>query len=162
MSETTQELPASSARVAEAARRLGLAITIAVHGRPTRTAEEAAEACGTGVERIIKSLVFEGADSGRPYLLLVAGNNRVDEKKAAATLGEALRRPDAGKVRALTGYAIGGIPPFGHAETLQTFIDADLLAHDIVWAAAGTPTTVFPVDPRRLAEATGATAITVA
>lgn len=162
MSETTQELPPSSARVAEAARRLGLTIAITVHDRPTRTAEEAAEACGTRVERIVKSLVFEGIESGRPYLLLVAGNNLVDEKKAAATIGEALRRPDAGKVRAVTGYAIGGIPPFGHAEALKTFIDVDLLAHDVVWAAAGTPTSVFPVDPRRLAEVTGATAIAVA
>lgn len=162
MSEAIDELPASAARVAEAARALGLAIKIDVHAQPTRTAQEAADACGTGVDRIVKSLVFEGAETGRPYLLLVAGHNRVDEKKAAQTIGEALRRPDAGRVRALTGYAIGGIPPFGHAETLTTFIDEALLTHESVWAAAGTPTTVFPIDPRRLAEVTGARTIAVA
>ena len=82
--------------------------------QPTRTAEEAAAACGVTVGQIVKSLVFLGADSGKPYLLLVSGSNRVNEKGVAAHLGEKLKRPDADAVRALTGYAIGGIPPFGH------------------------------------------------
>ena len=95
---------------------------------PTRTAEEAASACGVTVGQIVKSLVFSGADSGKPYLLLVSGANRVNEKGVAAHLGEKLKRPDADAVRALTGYAIGGIPPFGHATPLATYMDRDLLA----------------------------------
>ena len=111
--------------------------------------------------QIVKSLVFLGAQSGKPYLLLVSGKNRVNEKGVAVHLGEGLKRPDATKVRDLTGYAIGGIPPFGHDIPLATYMDADLLAYDIVWAAAGTPRTVFSVDPKKLQAATGAEIITV-
>jgi prolyl-tRNA editing enzyme YbaK/EbsC (Cys-tRNA(Pro) deacylase) len=127
----------------------------------TRTAEEAAAACGVTVGQIVKSLVFAGADTGTPYLLLVSGKNRVNEAGAAGRIGEALKRPRAEAVRALTGYAIGGIPPFGHERPLATYIDADLLAYDIVWAAAGTPRAVFAVSPARLRDATGATVIAV-
>jgi prolyl-tRNA editing enzyme YbaK/EbsC (Cys-tRNA(Pro) deacylase) len=130
--------------------------------QPTRTAEEAATACGVTVGQIVKSLVFLGAQSGKPYLLLVSGTNRVNEKGVAAHLGETLVRPDAAKVRDLTGYAIGGIPPFGHATSHATYIDRDLLQYDAVWAAAGTPRAVFRVDPKKLQEATSATVISVA
>jgi prolyl-tRNA editing enzyme YbaK/EbsC (Cys-tRNA(Pro) deacylase) len=154
-------LPDSARRVQDAAVALALDIAVREMAQPTRTAEEAAAACGVTVGQIVKSLVFLGADSGRPYLLLVSGKNRVNEKGVAAHLGEALARPDAQKVRDLTGYAIGGIPPFGHATRLATYIDPDLLQYDVVWAAAGTPRAVFRVDPKRLQAATGATAITV-
>ena len=149
-------LPASAARVAEAAAALGLAVEVREMPASTRTAEEAAAACGCDVAQIVKSLVFRGRTSKEPWLLLVSGSNRVDEKGIAAVLGEALKRTDAEDVRALTGYAIGGIPPLGHATPLATVIDEDLLAHDIVWAAAGTPNAVFPVAPRDLARATNA------
>jgi prolyl-tRNA editing enzyme YbaK/EbsC (Cys-tRNA(Pro) deacylase) len=129
--------------------------------KPTRTAEEAAAACGVTVGQIIKSLVFLGAQSGKPYLLLVSGSNRVNETGIAAHLGEGVTRPDAAKVRDLTGYAIGGIPPFGHATALATFIDRDLLGYDVVWAAAGTPRAVFAVDPKKLQATLGATVISV-
>jgi prolyl-tRNA editing enzyme YbaK/EbsC (Cys-tRNA(Pro) deacylase) len=154
-------LPPSSLRVAEAARRLDLPIEIVVMPSSTRTAEEAAAACGCVVGQIVKSLVFRGAASGRPLLLLVSGANRVDETVAAAAVGEALARPDAAFVRETTGFAIGGIPPFGHAVPLATFMDRDLLEHAIVWAAAGNPAAVFSAAPAKLQAATGATVIGV-
>jgi prolyl-tRNA editing enzyme YbaK/EbsC (Cys-tRNA(Pro) deacylase) len=146
-------------RVAAAGQALGLDVAIREHAVPTRTAQEAAEACGVTVAQIVKSLVFRGAGSGRPVLLLVAGTNRVNEQQVADELGEALTRPDAAYVREVTGFAIGGIPPFGHATPLTTFIDRDLLVHEVVWAAAGTPNAVFAADPRALAKATQARVI---
>ncbi len=155
------ELPPSAKKVQDAADALGLAVQIREMDRSTRTAEEAAAACGVAVGQIVKSLVFLRAQSKQPLLLLVSGQNRVDEKAIAVRLGEPLERPDAERVRALTGYVIGGIPPFGHATALPTFIDRDLLGYDVVWAAAGTPRAVFPVDPQVLAKAVGAEAISV-
>ena len=155
------ELPASALRVQDAARARGLDIAVAEMAESTRTAEEAASACGCAVAQIVKSLVFRGAASGKPYLMLVSGSNRLDEKAVAAVLGESLARPDAAYVRDVTGFAIGGIPPLGHATPMQVFIDEDLLAYETVWAAAGTPRAVFAVDPKRLADAAGARAITV-
>jgi prolyl-tRNA editing enzyme YbaK/EbsC (Cys-tRNA(Pro) deacylase) len=156
-----EALPAIE-RVRAAALALGLPIAIRQMPASTRTAAEAAAACGCAVGEIVKSLVFRGRASGRPLLILVSGANRVDEEAAAATVGEALARPDAAFVRAATGYAIGGIPPFGHTAALATFIDRDLLAFAEVWAAAGTPNAVFAVDPARLAAAVDARVITVA
>ena len=157
----TETLPDASRRVAEAAKAFGLTIDIVQHEAPTRTAEEAAAACGCDVAQIVKSLVFRGKASGKPYLLLVSGKNRVNEKGVAAHLGEKLERPDAAYVREITGYAIGGIPPLGHASPLDTFVDADLMGYETVWAAAGTPNTVFEVAPRALAEAVGGKVIGV-
>lgn len=148
-------------RVQEAADQLGLPVRVVEMAQSTRTAEEAAAACGCGVGQIIKSLVFRGKQSGKPVLLLVSGSNRVDQKGVAGTIGEPLDRPDATFVREVTGFAIGGIPPFGHAEALPTWIDRDLLQYPTVWAAAGSPEAVFEVDPRKLAEAIGATVIGV-
>jgi prolyl-tRNA editing enzyme YbaK/EbsC (Cys-tRNA(Pro) deacylase) len=151
-----ENLPASVMRVAEAARNLGLTVDIRIMTETTRTAEEAAQACGTTPAQIVKSLIFEGSESGRPLLFLVSGKNRVDEKAVAARIGEKLKRPDAQRVRDITGYAIGGVPPIGHPTQLRAYVDPDLLAFDLVWAAAGTPNAVFPVDPKKLAEAAGA------
>lgn len=148
-------------RVERAAAALGLSIDIRDMDQSTRTAEDAAAACGVTVGQIVKSLVFVGAESGAPYLLLVSGVNRVNEKAMPARLGETLKRADPDYVRDLTGFAIGGVPPFGHAVPLRTFIDEDLLAFDEVWAAAGTPRAVFAVAPRELATAIGARPIAV-
>ena len=150
------DLGGSAARVVETAAALGLAIRVIVLPASTRTAEEAAAACGCAVGEIVKSLVFQGAGSGRPYLLLVAGCNRVDEAAMGEIVGEVLERMPGKAVCAVTGFAIGGIPPFGHATALEVFLDADLLGHERVWAAAGTPHAVFAVDPRALATAVGA------
>jgi len=155
------ELPASAQRVQDAASALGLEIAVREMTEPTRTAEEAAAACGVTVGQIVKSLVFSGAASGKPYLLLVSGSNRVNETAVAEHLGEELKRPDGRTVRDLTGYAIGGIPPFGHATPLATYMDRDLLQYDVIWAAAGTPKAVFRTEPQKLRDATGAAVIEV-
>ncbi len=159
MSDPAPDLARSAARVAAVARDLGLAIRIVEMPSTTRTAEEAAAACGCDVAEIVKSLVFKGAESGAPHLLLVSGRNRVDEAAVAVSIGEALERMPGKEVRTVTGFAIGGIPPFGHATPLAVFIDEDLLGHARVWAAAGTPHAVFEVDPKALAAALGARVI---
>jgi prolyl-tRNA editing enzyme YbaK/EbsC (Cys-tRNA(Pro) deacylase) len=155
------ELKPAARRVQEALRSRGLDSEVRHMHQTTRTAEEAAAACGCAVGQIVKSLVFRGAQSGKPYLLLVSGANRVDEKGVAERIGEPLRRPDAQYVRDVTGFAIGGIPPLAHDTPLDTFMDEALLAHGVVWAAAGTPDAVFAIAPRQLAEAAGATIIGV-
>ena len=153
--DTPTPLPPSALKVQQAAHRLGLVIAVREMPQSTRTADEAAAACGCDVAQIVKSLVFAGKASGAPYLLLVSGKNRVDEKAAATVIGEVLTRPDAQKVREWTGFAIGGLPPFGHATILPTFVDEELLRHDLVWAAAGTPSALFSVAPKALAQAVG-------
>jgi prolyl-tRNA editing enzyme YbaK/EbsC (Cys-tRNA(Pro) deacylase) len=113
----------------------------------THTAVQAAAAVGCEVGQICKSLVFRvGAD---PLLVVASGANRVDEARFGAT------KADADYVRAQTGYAIGGVPPVGHARAIETVIDEDLLRYDVVWAAAGTPRDVFAIVPARLVELTG-------
>jgi prolyl-tRNA editing enzyme YbaK/EbsC (Cys-tRNA(Pro) deacylase) len=158
---TMTDLPASARKVQAAAAALGLDIVVREMAESTRTAEEAAAACGVTVGQIVKSLVFLGSASGKPCLLLVSGDNRVNEKGVAAHLGEKLKRPDADAVRALTGFAIGGIPPFGHDTPIATYMDRHLLSYEVVWAAAGTPKAVFCVEPARLRDATMATVIDV-
>jgi prolyl-tRNA editing enzyme YbaK/EbsC (Cys-tRNA(Pro) deacylase) len=155
------QLKDAARRVQQQALALGLDITVRQMPASTRTAEDAAAACGCVVGQIVKSLVFKGRSSGKPYLLLVSGANRVDEKGVAGVIGEALTRPDAQFVRDATGFAIGGIPPLGHATPIATYMDRDLLTYDVVWAAAGTPESVFAVAPSALAERTGAIVIAV-
>jgi prolyl-tRNA editing enzyme YbaK/EbsC (Cys-tRNA(Pro) deacylase) len=128
----------------------------------TRTAVEAAQAVGCGVGQIVKSLIFKGKDSGRPILILVSGSNRVDLTKAAAEIGEALDKADADFVRQHTGFAIGGVPPVGHTEALDTYIDVDLLQYTEVWAAAGTPNAVFRLVPADLERVTGGRLVQIA
>jgi prolyl-tRNA editing enzyme YbaK/EbsC (Cys-tRNA(Pro) deacylase) len=154
-------LPGAAQRVAAAAAATGVAVEIHEMPASTRTAAEAAQACGCTVAQIVKSLVFRGVETGKPYLLLVSGANRVNEKAVAAIIGEALTRPDADYVRAVTGFSIGGIPPFGHTTTLTTYVDRDLLAFDEVWAAAGTPHCVMRLDPTVLRRAVSATELDV-
>jgi prolyl-tRNA editing enzyme YbaK/EbsC (Cys-tRNA(Pro) deacylase) len=117
----------------------------------TRTAEDAAAACGCPVGAIVKSLVFRDAEAGSAVLVLTSGANRVHEKRLGARLGIRLERADADFVRKATGYAIGGVPPLGHPARLRTVFDPALNAFATVWAAAGTPVAVFPVAPADLA-----------
>jgi Cys-tRNA(Pro) deacylase len=143
-------------RVADAARRLGLEVELQEFPEGTRTAEDAARAIGVEVGQIVKSLVF--ALDGELVMALVSGRNRLDEAQLAATLGgTAVGRADADGVRRATGYAIGGVPPFGHPAPLPTAIDEDLLTYDEVWAAAGTPRDVFAIAPIELVRLTGGT-----
>ena len=151
----------SVARVERAAADLGLAIEVRRLGN-SRTAEDAARACGCDVGQIVKSLVFRGRDSGALVLLLVSGANRVDAGLAAHAAGEQLARADADEVRARTGFAIGGVAPIGHIEAPRIWIDRDLMRFSSVWAAAGAPDAVFAVAPEDLARATGAVPATLA
>lgn len=139
-------------RVVEAAHALGLEITPRRFADGAKTAQDAANSIGVAVGQIVKSLIF--AVDGNVVLAYVSGANLLDEHKlAAAAGGTKCARVDADTVRSVTGYPIGGVPPFGHATELRVFIDPDLLQYDEVWAAAGTWHDVFGIEPHRLVEA---------
>lgn len=121
----------------------------------TRTAAEAAASIGCSLGQIAKSLVFSGKESQRLYLLVVSGDHRVDLALARGELGEKLQKADAEAVRRATGFAIGGVPPVGLATSLPTLLDENLLRYDQVWAAAGTPNSVFALPPQELPVLTG-------
>ena len=114
----------------------------------TRTAEDAAAACECKVHQIVKSLIFEGANSGALKLLLVSGAHQAEMVLAEAATGEPLRRADPNRVQSETGFAIGGVAPLDHKSPIPCWMDEMLLRFDRVWAAAGAPDTVFRVDPR--------------
>ncbi|HSB90408.1 MAG TPA: YbaK/EbsC family protein [Anaerolineales bacterium] len=154
-------LPAAAQRVSDALRRSGYAGEILELTVPTRSAAEAAAAVGCDVARIVKSLIFRTAQTKRAILVLTSGANRVDEAALGGRLGEALERADADFVREHTGFAIGGVPPVGHPVPVRTLIDRDLMAHASIWAAAGTPNTVFEVAPAELLRMTGAEVVSV-
>ena len=147
-------LSPSAKRVQEALKALGFShLKVVELSASTRTAEEAARAVGAEVGQIVKSLVFVGE---RGYLFLVSGKNRLDLRKAQALVGGPLRRATPEEVKALTGYAIGGVPPVGHATPLPAFLDQDLTAYPRVWAAGGTPKALFALTPEELLALTGA------
>ena len=129
-------------------------VTVKEFPQGTRTAEDAARAVGCDVGQIVKSLVFVAG--GRPVVALVSGANRLDEGRLAAIAGEPVAKADAETARAATGYSIGGVPPFGHATEVPVFMDSDLLAYGVVWAAAGRPDSVFEIEPERLRELSNA------
>jgi prolyl-tRNA editing enzyme YbaK/EbsC (Cys-tRNA(Pro) deacylase) len=141
-------------RVADSLAGMGISAEIVEFAESTRTAEEAAQAIGTTVERIVKSLVFMAGDD--MLLVLTSGGNRVDTALLGQTLGMPIKRADANTVRQVTGFAIGGVPPVGHARALPVVIDSDLLQYDVVFAAAGTPHAIFPIAPGDLCRITGA------
>jgi prolyl-tRNA editing enzyme YbaK/EbsC (Cys-tRNA(Pro) deacylase)/ribosomal protein S18 acetylase RimI-like enzyme len=149
-------LSPAARRVQQALAQRGFSLEVVELPRSTRTAAEAAAAVGCGVGQIAKSIVFRGVDTGRPVLVIAAGDNRVNEAVVAEQLGEPLAKADADFVRARTGYVIGGVPPVGHAEPLPTFVDEDLLAQEAIWAAAGTPNAVFKLTPQQLISLTQA------
>lgn len=121
----------------------------------TRTSAEAAAAIGCTVAQIAKSIIFRAESSGRPVLVVASGPNRVDEKKVAQLIGEPIGRADADFVREATGFAIGGVPPVGHATQPLVLIDASLQAMTVIWAAGGTPNAVFRLTPGDLVTLTG-------
>jgi len=142
-------------RVREALKEFGLATGIREFSASTRSSTEAAAAIGCSVAEIGKTIVFRARPSNRPVLVLASGVNRVDEKKLAAALGEAIAKADADFVRAETGFAIGGVAPIGHGRALAVFIDADLMGFPWIWAAAGSPNSVFCLSPVDLQRITG-------
>ncbi len=121
----------------------------------TRTAADAAAAIGCTVAQIAKSLIFRGAGSNRPVLVVASGVNRVDETVVAEAVGERIAGADADFVRAATGFAIGGVPPVGHENPPTVLIDETLMAFAEIWAAAGTPNAVFRLTPSDLVALTG-------
>lgn len=156
----------TTAAFVQTASQLGIEVVPRTFPEGTRTADEAAAAVGVEVAQIVKSLVFRAvADDGSSQLVmaLVSGANRLDEKALARVGGfDHTERADAADVRQATGFAIGGVPPFAHVTELPVFVDRDLLAHDEVWAAAGTPHDVFPLTPDQLVEASGGTVADIA
>ena len=142
-------------RVIAAGRDAGIDVSPTTFSAGTRTAGDAAREVGCDISQIVKSLVF-GSERG-PILFLVSGANRLDATKGAAAAGvSGLDRADADAAKRATGYSIGATPPLGLATDLGVFMDEDLLVHDVVWAAAGRPDSVFPADPKELARAAGA------
>lgn len=143
-------------RFMEAARVEGLEPDVRRFPEGTKTAQDAARAIGCDVGQIVKSLVFMADD--RPVMAFTSGANRVDEGKLASLVGAGVvRRATPEEARTATGFAVGGTPPFGHPERLTCLVDHDLLAWDEIWAAAGTPDSVFPLTPADLLRVTGAT-----
>ncbi|WP_338495645.1 YbaK/EbsC family protein [Streptomyces sp. SJL17-4] len=147
-------------RFAAALDELGLDVEIRRFPDETRTAQQAADAIGCQVSEIAKSLIF--AADGVPVLVLMDGASRVDVERVRVELGaERVTRADAKVVRETTGYAIGGVPPFGHITPTRVLADRGLLDHALVWAAAGTPHTVFALDPKSLVAHAGGTLVDV-
>jgi prolyl-tRNA editing enzyme YbaK/EbsC (Cys-tRNA(Pro) deacylase) len=137
------------------AQRLGLAPEVREFPQGTRTAEDAARAVGCRVGQIVKSVVFVAGD--RPFLALTSGPNRADMGRLSELMeGVRIRQATPDEAREATGFAIGGTPPFGHPRPLRVLLDRDLLSHDVLWAAAGTPHAVFPITPGDLIRASGA------
>lgn len=147
----------SLARVRAALDAAGLDVELRETDASARTAELAAAALGCEVDQIAKSLLFAGRETGRLHLFLTAGGQRVDAARAEALAGEPLARAEAGTVRRVTGFAIGGVAPVGHLTPLPAWMDPRLMAFAVVWAAAGTPNHVFAIAPGQLRALTGAT-----
>jgi|SRR5437867_12445287 len=143
-------------RTSQLLRDAGVDTDVMEFEQPTRTSVEAAAAIGCSVAEIAKSIVFRGKHSGRAVIVVASGDNRVSEAKVAAKLGEPLTRADADFVRTTTGYAIGGVAPIGHSQAVKLLLDEDLRRFDTIWAAAGTPFSVFPLSPEQLSGITGA------
>lgn len=130
-------------RVQQALKAKGLSCKVQKLADSTRTAEEAAQTLQCEVRQIAKSLVFKDTFTGNPVLIIASGNNQVDLKKIKAAKGITLIKPEGSFVKERVGFAIGGIPPLGHKEKIQTFLDPTLLDREWLWAAAGTPFSVF-------------------
>lgn len=136
-------LSPSAQKIQDQIKSLGFDYTVVEHAGSTRTAQEAADRAGCELGQIVKSLIFKGKESGKPILVLTSGANRVDETRIREYAGEAITRPDADFVRQVTGFAIGGVPPVGHLQKMETYLDEDFLQYETIWAAAGTPNAIF-------------------
>lgn len=148
-------------RFLDAARARGIHPDVRRFPQGTKTASHAARAIGCEVGQIVKSLVFVA--DGAPLMAFTSGANRVDERLLAAAAGASVvRRATPEEARSATGFAVGGTPPFGHPASLRCFADEDLLAWDEIWAAAGTPDSVFPLTPAELLRVSGASKATFA
>jgi prolyl-tRNA editing enzyme YbaK/EbsC (Cys-tRNA(Pro) deacylase) len=154
-------LSPSVQKVQDAIRTLGFPVEVVELEATTRTSADAAQAVGCKVEQIAKSLVFQTKITHRPILVIASGSNRVNEERMAEVISEPLGKADADFVRRHTGFAIGGVPPVGHLEKLEIFIDEDLLKYEEIWAAAGNPHAVFKLTPSDLIKITGGRVISI-
>ena len=151
--EQGASLHANAARVQAALAATGVQVRVVEFAESTRTAVEAAAAIGTSVAQIAKSLVFLAGE--RLVLVITSGANRVDTTKVADLIGAPVRRADADTVKARTGYPVGGVPPVAHTSPPRVLVDRDLLQFDEIWAAAGTPNSVFAIAPAELVRVAG-------
>lgn len=157
----SKELSNSAQKVQDLLESRGFASRVVELSDSTRTAKEAAQAIGCEVEQIVKSLVFKGKHSHNPLLVVASGTNRVNEQQISKLVGEPIEKADANFVRQRTGFVVGGVPPLGHSEPLQTLIDEDLLQYKEIWAAAGTPHAVFQLTPADLQAMTGGQVVSI-
>jgi len=148
-------------KVQEALKALGFLNEVLELQSTTRTSAEAAQAVGCRVEQIAKSIVFQGKQTQKPVLVIASGTNRVNEKRIAEFILEPLGKADADFVRKTTGFVIGGVPPIGHLEKLEIYIDEDLLKYNEIWAAAGSPNAVFKLTPSDLVKMTGGRVVSI-
>jgi len=154
-------LSPSAQKIQDLLNSLGYNFNVIEHTESTRTAQEAADRAGCKLGQIVKSLIFKGKISNKPILVLTSGANRVDEKRIREYAGEAIGKADADFVRAVTGYAIGGVPPLGHIQKMETYIDEDFQQYQTVWAAAGTPNAIFELPTDVLQKITDGRVVTV-
>lgn len=147
--------------VQDALKALGFINEVMELQTTTRTSADAAQAVGCRVEQIAKSIVFRGGQTNQPILVIASGANRVNEKKIETLISEPIGKADADFVRQRTGFVIGGVPPVGHLEKIEIFIDEDLLQYEEIWAAAGTPNAVFRLTPSDLAQMTGGRVVAI-
>ncbi|MCE9645226.1 MAG: YbaK/EbsC family protein [Chloroflexi bacterium] len=154
-------LSSSAQKIQDLLDSLGYSYVVIEYAESTRTAQEAADRAGCELGQIVKSLIFQGKSSGKPILVLTSGANRVDEKLISKYAGEPIRRADADFVRSVTGFAIGGVPPIGHNEKMETYLDEDLQQYLVIWAAAGTPNAIFKLSPSDLQKMTGGRTVQV-
>lgn len=153
-SRASAALSPSAQKVQDALCALGFDYTVNESPHSARTSAEAAKLVGCEVGQIAKSLVFRTAQTGRAVLVIASGANRVNEWRVGVLLKEVLEKASAAFVREATGYAIGGIPPLGHARAIETFVDEDLLGYEEIWAAGGTPNALFRLVPSDLVKMT--------
>jgi prolyl-tRNA editing enzyme YbaK/EbsC (Cys-tRNA(Pro) deacylase) len=154
-------LSPSAQKIQDLLIQLGYEYTVIEHSEPTRTAQEAAARAGCELGQIVKSLIFCGRASRKPILVLTSGVNRVDENRISGYAGETIVRADADFVRSVTGYAIGGVPPMGHNQRMETYLDEDFLPYQTIWAAAGTPNAIFELRTTDLQKMTGGSVVQV-
>jgi prolyl-tRNA editing enzyme YbaK/EbsC (Cys-tRNA(Pro) deacylase) len=147
--------------VDDALRARGYQFDIIEHAESTRTAQEAAARAGCELGQIVKSMIFKGKASDKPILVLTSGANRVDEKLISQYAGESIGRADADFVRAVTGFAIGGVPPVAHPQKIETYLDEDFLQYQTIWAAAGNPNAIFELPTEALQKLTDAKVVRV-
>jgi prolyl-tRNA editing enzyme YbaK/EbsC (Cys-tRNA(Pro) deacylase) len=150
-------LSSTAQRVQDLLLARGYSCQVIEHAESTRTSQEAADRAGCALGQITKSMIFKGKTSLKPILVLTSGANRVNEKRISQYAGEPIVRADPEFVRAITSFAIGGVPPIGHAQPMETYLDEDLMQYDTIWAAAGTPNAIFELTPGQLQAMTGGT-----